>query len=206
MLSAPAPITGAAGRGIIPQAKHRRRGLALQVLPPGFGEPVSPQRCWGQEWLYRAGGAGHQSDAVCLLPRSWAGVFLPAASIRGNHGNQWRCSAHAEGGSAAPWGSPSTLSPGHPWPAGAPSGACRVRVASIGRRGSRGERQLPWPCRNIPAQRGWKSPRVPLAPQPQQWGSLRDFLARSSPQHTCRGAPVLLLCLQLEFPWPKAAG
>lgn len=101
--------------------------------------------------------------------------------------------------------------PEHPLPRapiarGAPSGACRVRVAGIGRRGSRGERRLPWPCRNIPAQRGWESPRVPLAPQPQQWGSLRDFLAQSSPQCSRRGTPVLLLCLQLEFPWPKAAG
>lgn len=55
---------------------------------------------------------------------------------------------------------------------------------------------------------GSGNPRVPLAPQPWQGGSLGGFLAQSSPQRSGQGggSPVLLLSLQLEFPQPKAAG
>lgn len=139
-----------------------------------------------------------------------AGIFLPTASIGGSHGNRWRCSGHAEGGWAAPRGSPSILPPPleHPWPAGAPSEACWVLVAGIGRQGSRGERQLPWPCRNVPARWEWEPQGAP-GPTAVAGGDLsRGFLAQSSPQRSGHGggSPVLLLSLQLEFPQPKAAG
>lgn len=61
-------------------------------------------------------------------------------------------------------GAPQASSPPpleHPWPAGAPSEACWVLVAGIGRQGSRGERQLPWPCRNVPARWEWEPQGAP---------------------------------------------
>lgn len=147
------------GEGDDPWGKAPWQGVALWLVLGGW-HPHSAAAsrggftslgCWGQ-------------GVTLVVPDHGAGpagVFLPLASIVGNHGNRWRCSAHAEGGQAAPRGSPSILPPA-PTAGRGPRRCCRVRVAGIGRRGSRGERRLPWPCRNTPAQRGQEPPRAPV--------------------------------------------
>lgn len=98
--------------------------------------------------------------------------------------------------------------PEHPWPAGAPSEACWVLVAGIGRQGSRGEQQLPWPCRNVPARWEWEPQGAP-GPAAVAGGDLSGIFwlkAVPSAQGGAGGSPVLPLRLQLEFPQPKAAG